>query len=178
MRAALVTLALLTPLPNERRHRLRARAALVVALALAPGLAGCTLVQPQQPKDVTGSVDGYDPTPAFLKVHLRVGDQTLLVDFDRRDWNAAGIAQMIDQKQVTILSIHGTPRDVLDEVLVETVGDPSALAKMRWNDQTTPQEKSAADQAYDALVAKAHPAASGVAVTTPTIAVPTLATPP
>ncbi len=147
-------------------------------LLLAPALAGCTLVPEPKPQDLSGVVDGYDPTASYLKVHVQDGDRTVLVDFDRRDWNVNGIAQLIDEKLVRNLTIHGMPRDVLNEILVETVGDPSQLAKYRWTDQTSPEERSAADKAYDELVAKAHPPA-GVAVSppSPTVALPTVARP-
>lgn len=148
------------------------RVALVVAL-VAPVLAGCTLVKDPEPKDVAGTVSGYDPTASHLKVHLLVGGELVLVDFDRRDWNVAGIADMIDQRQVREMSVHGIPREVLNELLVETVGDPSSLSKLRWTDQTSPEERSAAEQAYDALVAKAHPVATNVPTpSTPIVSLP------
>lgn len=150
------------------------RALAVSLLALAPALlaAGCTLVPEPKAEDVSGPVDGYDPTASHLKVHVLEGDRVVLVDFDRRDWNVNGIAQLIDEKVIRNVTVHGMPRDVLNEVLVETVGDPSQLAKYRWNDQTTPEERSAADKAYDALVAKAHPVAGSLTPASPTVALP------
>jgi hypothetical protein len=152
------------------------RSLALAALLVAPALAGCTLVSAPQPEDVSGPVDGYDPTTSLLKVHVHEGDRVVLVDFDRRDWNAAGIAQLIDNLTVRNLTIHGMPRDILDEVLVQSVGSPSVLERYRWTDQTTPEERSAADQAYDALVAKAHPI-TAAAPPTPTFALPTVPAP-
>lgn len=147
--------------------------ALAAILLIAP-MAGCTLIPEPQPQDLTGAVEGYDPTASHLKVHLRAGERLVLADFDRRDWNVAAIAKMIDEKRVEMLTIHGMPREVLNEVLVDTVGDPSEMAKLRWTSTTTPEERSAADQAYDALVK----AASGQALApAPTVASPTAALP-
>lgn len=148
----------------------------LLVLLAAPALAGCTLVADPKPKDVAGAVDGYDPTASHLKVHLVTDDGTVLVDFDRRDWNVKGIADLIDGRQVRSLSVHGMPRDILNEVLVETVASPSELSRMRWNDQTSPEERGAAEQAYDALVAQAHPIAGSVEApaTAPTLALPTV----
>ena len=152
----------------------------VPLLLLAPMLlaAGCTLVPDPQPQDVTGAVDGYDPTASHLKVHVLQGDRIILVDFDRRDWNVAGIVKMIDEKVLRNVTVHGMPREVLNEILVQTVGNPSELSKYRWTDQTSPEERSLADKAYDDLVAKAHPV-SAVPVTpsAPPVALPTTAVP-
>lgn len=153
------------------------RAALLGLLLVTPLFAGCTLVPDAKPQDLSGTVEGYDPTASHLKVHLRVADRLVLADFDRRDWNVAGIAKMIDEKRVQALSVHGMPREVLNEVLVETVGNPSELAKFRWNDQTTPEERSAADQAYDALVAAAQAHGAEAPTALPATALPTVALP-
>jgi hypothetical protein len=117
---------------------------------------------------VAGDVEGYDPTASHLKVHVRTADDKfVLVDFDRRDWNVLGIAKAIDERAIKALSIHGMPREILNEVLVLTVGDPTSLAKYRWADSTyTPEERSAMDQAYDELVAK-HAEAIVPEVSTP-----------
>jgi len=150
------------------------RGAALAFLLVASMLAGCSVIPEPQPKEVRGTVEGYDPTASHLKVHVRDGERVMLADFDRRDWNVAGIAKMIDEKRLQLLSVRGMPREVLNEVLVETVGDPSELAKFRWTSATTPEERSAADAAYDRLVAAADALDGPPAIGTPP---PLLSTP-
>jgi hypothetical protein len=146
----------------------------IAVLALLPALAGCSVIPEAKAQDVSGAVDGYDPTASFLKVHVHTAERIVLVVFDRRDWNVMGIAKAIDERDVKALSIHGMPREILNEVLVETVGDPTSLARFRWADSTyTPEERDAFEAAYDELVAKHAPPE----VTLPAPATPTLMTP-
>ena len=132
----------------------------VWALTIALLVAGCTFIPQPGPRDVSGPTDGYEPTASYLKVFVRQddGNQTL-VDFDRRDWYAAGIANALDDKTITFVTVHGMEREaVLGEVVVDSAKAPDALAGMRYDAMhATAQQRSVMDAEYERLLQKLVP---------------------
>lgn len=149
---------------------MRSALAILLALASAPVLAGC--LQEPEVREVTGPTDGYSPTASFLKVHVKRDDgSVVLVDFDRRDWHVAEIARRLDSRQVDYLSVQAKPRDMLGEVLVESVKEPSDLASLYYPAmQATPEQRAEMDREYDVVLEKALGAAPSPGPETPELA--------
>lgn len=130
--------------------------AAVLPLLLALSLAGCALPLVNEPalKEVRGPTDGYTPTASYLKVHVETEDgRTVMLDFDRRDWHASAIADMIDEKSVAFLAAQALPRDILNEYVVEEVEAPSEIARLRYDAMgATPQQRAEYDAEYEALL--------------------------
>jgi len=145
---------------------------LAAALSLALMGAGCAaLVRQPGPRDVSGPTDGYEPTSSFLKVFVRTqdGNQTL-IDFDRRDWYAAGIVKKLDDRSITFVTVHGEEREVLSEVVVETVKAPDELAAMKFDSMhATAQQRSVMDTEYEQLLATLAATPTAQAVSVPTV---------
>lgn len=153
-----------------RRQGVRVRG-LPLALTVPLLLSGCALVPEPGPADVAGPTDGYQPTPGYLKVFVKGEDGTsTLVDFDRKDWYVAKIADKLDLREVPYLAIHGQERDILGEVVVETALQPEDLGALRYDRmKATAQERQAMDLEYEDLLARVPPPTS---VTLPTLPAP------
>lgn len=123
-------------------------------LLLVPLAAGCAALDPPEARELVGPTDGYTPTAAFLKLHVKRDDgSTALLDFDRRDWYAAKIAEMVDLKQVTSVSAVAKPRDILNEYLAQTISSPTDLAKLRYDNMgATPEQRTQMDNEYQRLL--------------------------
>lgn len=121
---------------------------------LVASLAGCTLVKEPVPREVAGPTDGYTPTAAFLKVHVKRADGTVaLLDFDRRDWYTAKIADMVDLKQMRFVSAQAQPREILNEYVALSVADPGEVSKLRYEEMdATPEQRARMDAEYDRLL--------------------------
>jgi len=126
----------------------------LVLLGLTLFLAGCAALDPPKPRELTGPTDGYTPTAAFLKLHLKREDgSTALLDFDRRDWYTAKIAEMVDLKQVKFVTAQATPRNTLNEYLAETIADPADVGKLRYDNMgVTPEQRADMDNEYQRLL--------------------------
>jgi hypothetical protein len=153
-----------------------------LALLLVPSLilAGCTLLKEPEIREVTGPTDGYMPTAAFLKLSVKRDDGgAVLLDFDRRDWYASKIAEMVDTKQIPFVSAQGMPR-LVNEYVAETVIMPSELAKLRYDEMgATSEQRMTMDQEYTALLERylASVPDAPEAPQVPTVLVPTDALP-
>jgi hypothetical protein len=123
------------------------------------------LVHRPGPKDVSGATDGYEPTNAFVKVFVKgEGANQTLVDFDRRDWYAAGIVQKLDDRSITFVDVHGQERAILGEVVVESARSPAALAALKYEAMhATEEQRSAMDLEYEQILKR---------ITAPTIVSP------
>jgi hypothetical protein len=133
-----------------------ARGAILLVLTVV--LAGCSLVpEGPGPKSVSGPTDGYTPTKAYLKVFVKTEDGNVtLADFDPRDWYVAKIADQIDRKQLTYLWAKGQAREILHEVVVEEVLEPSDLATLRFASMSpTPQQRALFDLEYQDILRRA-----------------------
>ena len=143
---------------------------------LAVGLlvAGCTLVAQPGPKDVSGPTDGYQPTSSYLKVFVRSPDGNLtLVDFDRRDWYAAKIADKLDDKTIDFVTVHGQERGILGEIVVDAAKSPAELAALRYDAMhSTAQQQSAMDLEYEHLLQKLSARTPASTPSTPAVALP------
>lgn len=131
------------------------RAALVAVLTVA--LSGCVVYEEPGPTEVAGRTDGYTPTPSYLKVFVKdeAGELTL-VDFDRREWYVAGIAERLDERRIPYLSVHGTEREIPGEVIVDTVRDPGELADLHYEAMAvSPQQRTLLDLEYDDVLRRA-----------------------
>lgn len=137
---------------------------LLVAALAAPLLAGC-LKEPEV-REVAGPTDGYSPTASYLKVHVLREDGTrVLVDFDRRDWHVSEIARRLDDRRIDFLTVQAKQRDLIGEVLVESVLKPEDLASLYYPTMdATPEQRAEMDREYDAILERAM---AGVAVPTP-----------
>ena len=129
------------------------RHALVALLALVP-LAGCTLVQEPQLRELAGPTDGYTPTSVFLKLHvLREDGTTALLDFERRDWHVAEIAKRVDHKQLKFVVAQAMPRAILNEYVAQAVASPADLQSLRFDEMgATPEQRAEMDREYEALL--------------------------
>lgn len=129
------------------------RAALGLAL-LALILPGCTLLDEPEAREVSGPTDGYTPTSAFLKLHVRRDDGSfLLLGFDRRDWYTAGIAEEVDLRKVPFITAEAEPRALLSEYLVHSVGSPSALQAFHYDTMgATAEQRAEMDRGHDELL--------------------------
>lgn len=127
------------------------RLALILVASLL--LAGCTLLKEPEIREVQGPTDGYTPTAAFLKLNVKRDDGTLvLLDFDRRDWYASKIAEMVDTKVISFVAAHGMPR-LVNEYVAETVVTPSELANLRYDTMgATAEQRMSMDREYTALL--------------------------
>lgn len=128
----------------------------LVALVAAPALllAGCTLVDEPQVRELSGPTDGYTPTSAYLKVHLRRDDGSVaMLDFDRRDWHTSEIAKRVDRKQLDFVVAQAMPRDILSEYVVQAVVTPEDLGGLRYDEMgATPEQRMEMDREHDALL--------------------------
>lgn len=117
-------------------------------------LSGCTILQEPKVKEVAGPTDGYTPTSTYLKVHVKRADGSLaMLDFDRRDWYASKIVELLDHRQMEFVSAQAKPRDILNEYLVESVADPGEVAKLRFDDMdATPEQRAQMDSEYESLL--------------------------
>lgn len=131
-----------------------ARVRRVLALLLLPALAGCAALDEPAPKALAGPTDGYSPTASFLKVHVKRDDGTVaLLDFDRRDWYTAKIADLVDLKQMKFVSAQAKPREILNEYLALSVTDPAEVAKLRYDAMdATPEQRARMDAEYERLL--------------------------
>lgn len=144
------------------------RLGFVVAVLLLPG---CSLLEEPAPKTVEGPTDGYLATQPFLKVYVRSNSSgdLVLVDFDRRDWYVAKIADAVDHRDAEFLAVTGTPR-LLGEYLVESVERPSALNAYRYDKMgATSDDRARMDAEYDALLARLADGAAATPPTAPTL---------
>lgn len=128
--------------------------ALVAGILVSLALSGCAALDPPPVREVAGATDGYTPTAAFLKLHVKRDDgSTMLLDFDRRDWYTAKIAEMVDLKQARFVSAQAQPRDILNEYLAESVADPGEMARLRYDDMdATPEQRTEMDNEYQQLL--------------------------
>lgn len=128
----------------------------VVWLSVVGLLSGCAALIPSpEARDVSGATDGYTPTASFLKVFVKnESGLSTLVNFDRRDWYVAKIAEMLDQRELRFLDVRGQERHIPGEVIVASVRLPEDLTKLRYTAMSvSPQEQWRLDQEYDALLA-------------------------
>lgn len=131
---------------------------LLVILAVAS--AGCALTDTPGPKSVAGPTDGYTPASSHLKVFVRsnASGEMVLLDFDRRDWHVAGIAQRLDGHALRFLTAEATPRAILGEYLVQRVVEPADLEAYRYSAMSvSEEERLALDAEYDTLLARFAP---------------------
>lgn len=112
------------------------------------------MVKEPEVRELAGPTDGYTPTAAYLKLNVvREDGSVVLLDFDRRDWYAAKIADLVDRKKVDFVSAQAMPRDLLNEYLAQTVVEPSELAKLRYDAMAaTPEQRQDMDNEYQALL--------------------------
>lgn len=128
----------------------------VAVLALAMLASGCTLVEPPGPRDVEGRTDGYAPTATYLKVFVLTPEgKVVWVDFDRRDWHVAQIADRLDRHAVKYLAVAGQEREIPGEVVVLDVRDPADLASLKYEAMgATAQQRAMYDLEYEDLLAR------------------------
>lgn len=138
----------------------------LLAVLLVPG---CSLLQEPSAKQVEGPTDGYLAGQSLLKVYVRSNSSgdLVLVDFDRRDWYVAKIADAIDHHAAEFLTVTGTPR-LIGEYLVESVESPSELNGYRYDKMgATTDERDRMDAEYDALLARVAQAANATTPSAP-----------
>lgn len=125
-----------------------------LVLLAAVLLPGCAIVKAPEVRELSGPTDGYTPTAAFLKLNVKQPDGSVqLLDFDRRDWYASRIAELVDQKQVRSVTAQALPRDVLNEYVAQSVADPSSLAGLRYDEMdASPEARAQMDDEYQALL--------------------------
>ena len=127
---------------------------LLALAAAALLLAGCTLVKDPEPRQLSGPTDGYTPTATYLKLHVKRDDgTTALLDFDRRDWYTAGIAKMVDQKDLRFVVAEAMPRDILNEYVAREVATPDELQGLRFDAMdASPEQRAEMDREYELLL--------------------------
>lgn len=139
-----------------------ASAARAVVLGLALLVPGCSLVEEPRPREVAGPTDGYLAGSSFLKVYVRSNSSgdLVLVDFDRRDWYVARIAEAVDHHDADFMTVTGTVR-LMNEYVVERVREPAGLDAYRYDDMhATADDRARMDAEYDALLARIAAAAN------------------
>lgn len=130
------------------------RAATLILLATL--LAGCSLVQEPQLRELGGPTDGYTPTASYLKVHVKRADgTTALLDFDRGDWYTAEIARRVDLRKLDHVTAQAMPRDILNEYVVRAVVAPEELDALRYDAMGASHEQRAQmDAEHEELLAR------------------------
>lgn len=137
-----------------------ARLLVIVTLLVLP--AGCIKPEPDPDRVVAGHVDGTSPTNAYLKVYL-VNDTgyVALANFDRRDWYVTGLERAISEKRVDFAVVEGRDREIINEVVAESVLSPDDLNGYRFDameERATargePFDKAALDAEWDERLAE------------------------
>lgn len=130
------------------------RWALPLVLTVVAALSGCALLSEPPPRDVAGPTDGYQPTASYLKVFVKGdGGSLTLIDFDRRDWHAAGIVKALDDRTIRFVVVHGQEKGVLNEIVVEVAKSPPALAALKYDEMhATAEQRAAMDLEYEQLL--------------------------